>query len=239
MLYQCIEDCSITVLGYNTFCQGVKLQLHNSQIADKSLVLTQIRFTLEKETFLRNTSGKMLAKISRRSVPDECWWRSGGCLDGSLAFIFDEGSLTCPFKKVQPVQLQHDVENNLLLDAQLGLLFNVTETKKLNMEGCPGIDLISTTYEGVYLTMNSEAKELEVVKSLNIHENNSLGPTLEFFHHKLVQSLIRKQKEGDCDNWLRITNLRDHPHPTIKRRGLFTRTVNSQILLQDYSSTDS
>ena len=41
--YQFIEDGSITVLGYNTYCQGVKLQLHHSQIADESLVLTQIR----------------------------------------------------------------------------------------------------------------------------------------------------------------------------------------------------
>ena len=59
VLYQFIEDGSITVLGYNTFCQGVKLQLHHSQLADKSLALTQIRFIQEKETFLRNKSGKM------------------------------------------------------------------------------------------------------------------------------------------------------------------------------------
>ena len=193
VLYQFIEDRSITVHRYNTYCQGVILQLHHSQMAEESLVLTQIRFTLEKETFLRNKSGKMLAKISRRSVPDECWWKSGGCIDGSLAFIFNE--LMCPYKRVQPVQLQHEVENNLLL--QLGFLFNVSETKKLTMEGCPGINLFYTTYEGVYLTMNIEAKELEVVRSLNIHESNSLGPTLEFFHysnHKLVQSLIQKQK---------------------------------------------
>ena len=130
MLYQFIEDGSITVVGYNTICQGVKLQLHHSQIADESLVLTQIRFTLDKEVFLRNKSGKMLAKQSRRAVPDECWWRKGGCLDGSLAYIFDEGSLTCPFKRVRAVQLQPDDENKLLLDAQLGLLFNVTGTKK-------------------------------------------------------------------------------------------------------------
>ena len=174
----------------------------------------------------------MLAKLSRRSVQDECWWRAGGCLDSSLAYIFDEGSLACPFKRVRAVQLQPDTENNLLLDSQLGLLFNVTGTKKLTIEGCPGIYLISTTYEGVFLSMDSKANELEVVKSLNIHQSNLLGPTLEFFHftnHKLVQSLIRNQKEGDCKSWLRISYHKDHPHPTIKRQGLFTRRVGSLI----------
>ena len=85
---------------------------------------------------------------------------------------------------MRAVQLQPDSENNLLLDAQLGLLFNITGTKKLAVEGCPAIDIISTTYEEILLSMDSEAKELEVV---------------------------------------------NHPHPTIKRRGLFTRRVGSLI----------
>ena len=104
VLYQYVEDGSITVLGYNTFCKGVKLQLHHSQIADESLVLTQIRFTLDKEVFLRNKQGKMMAKQSRKSVPEECWWQEGGCLDGSLAYTFDKSTLSCPFKRVRTVQ---------------------------------------------------------------------------------------------------------------------------------------
>ena len=88
-----------------------------------------------------------------------------------------------PFKRVRAVQLQQDEENKLLIDAQLGLLFNTTGTKKLDVEGCPSLDLIYTTYEGIILTMNSEAQELELVKGLNVHEVNSLGPTLEFIHH--------------------------------------------------------
>ena len=141
-----------------------------------------------------------------------------------------------PFKRVRAVQLQQDEENKLLIDAQLGLLFNTTGTKKLDVEGCPSLDLIYTTYEGIILTMNSEAQELELVKGLNVHEVNSLGPTLEFFHHTnhhLVKSLIRQQLEGDCDAWLRISNLHDHPHPTLKRRGLFTCRVGS--LIHEYS----
>ena len=42
VLYQYVEDGSITVLGYNTYCKGVNLPLHHSQIAEQSLVLTQV-----------------------------------------------------------------------------------------------------------------------------------------------------------------------------------------------------
>ena len=104
VLYQYVDDGSITVLWYNTFCQGVKLQLHHSQIADESLVL-----------------------------------------DGSLAYTFDKSTLSCPFKRVRTVQLQQDQDNKLLIDAQLGLLFNTMGTKKLEVEGCPSLSLIYTT----------------------------------------------------------------------------------------------
>ena len=236
VLYQYVEDGFITVLGYNTFCKGVKLQLHHSQIADQFLVLTQIRFTLDKEVFLRSKKGKMLAKQSRKSVPDECFWQEQGCIDGSLAYIFDKGTLSCPFKRVRAVQLLQDDDSKLLIDAQLGLLFNTTETRKLDVEGCPRLNLTYTTYDGIIFTMDMEAKDLALVKGLNIHEANSLGPTLEFFHHNnhnLVQSLIRRQLEGDCEAWMRISNLRDHPHPTLKQRGLFTRRVGS--IIHEYS----
>ena len=101
LLYQYVEDGSITVLGYNTFCKGVKLHLHHSQIAEQSLVLTQIRFTLDKEVFLCNLNGKMLAKQSRKTMPDKCYWQEQGCIDSSLAYMFDKGTLSCPFKRVQ------------------------------------------------------------------------------------------------------------------------------------------
>ena len=232
MLYQYVEDGSITVLGYNTFCKGVKLQLHHSQIADQSLVLTQIRFTLDKEVLLRNKNGKMLTKQSRKTMPDECYWQEQGCIDSSFAYVFDKGALSCPFKRVRAVQLLQDDDSKLLIDAQLGLLFNTTETRKLEVEGCPCLNLTYTTYDGVIISMDMEAKDLPLVKALNIHEANSLGPALEFFHHNnhnLVQSLIRQQLEGNCEAWMQISNLRDHPHPTLKQRGLFTRRVGSII----------
>ena len=106
LLYQFVEDGSITVVGYNTFCSGVKLPLHHSQIAEQSLVLTQVRFTLDKEVFLRTKDGKMLARQKRQSLPDECFWQDSGCIDGGVAYSFDKGTVTCPYKLVRPVQLQ-------------------------------------------------------------------------------------------------------------------------------------
>ena len=44
VLYQFIEDGSITVHPTNTYCEGVSLPLNQGTVADQSLVLTQIRF---------------------------------------------------------------------------------------------------------------------------------------------------------------------------------------------------
>ena len=146
VLYQYVEDGSITVLGYNTFCKGVKLPLHHSQIAEQSLVLTQVRFTLDKEVFLQSKNGKMLAKQRRQAVPDECFWQEQGCIDSSLAYVFDKGTLSCPFKLVRAVQLLQEGNGKILIDTQLVLLFNTTETRRLELEGCPRLNLTFTTY---------------------------------------------------------------------------------------------
>ena len=45
LLYQFVED---------TYCQGVSLPLHKGTLADESLVLTQIKFSLIKEIYIRN-----------------------------------------------------------------------------------------------------------------------------------------------------------------------------------------
>ena len=232
VLYQYVEDGSITVLGYNTYCKGVNLPLHHSQIEEQSLVLTQVRFTLDKEVFLWTKGGKMLAKQRRQSMPEKCFWQEQGCIDSSLAFVFDKGTLSCAFKLVRAVQLQQEDNGKIWIDTQLGLLFNTTVFRKLKLKGCPVMNLTYTTYEGIMITTSLGAKELTPVRGLNVHEDISLGPTLELFHHHnhlLVKSLIRRQKEGDCEAWLRISNSRDHPHPTLKQRGLFTRRIGSII----------
>ena len=69
ILYQYIEDGSITVHPTNTHCEGVSLPLHQGTIADQSLILTQIRFSMLREVYLRTRVGKTAAKNSRVSLP--------------------------------------------------------------------------------------------------------------------------------------------------------------------------
>ena len=233
VLYQFVEDGSITVVGYNTYCKGVNLPLHQSQIAEESLVLTQVRFTLDKEVFLRTKDGKMLAKMRRQALPEECFWQDLGCVDNGMAFAFDKGTISCPYKLVRTVQLQQQESNGRIwMDNDLGLLFNTTVSRRLKLKGCLVMNITYTTYAGILITTSPEAKELSSVKGLNIHEDISLGPTLEYFHHQnalLVKSLIRRQQTGDCKSWLEISNTRDHPHPTLQQRGLFTRRIGPII----------
>ena len=169
-MYQFVEDGSITVLGYNTYCKGVNLPLHHTQIAEQSLVLTQVRFTLDKEVFLRTKDGKMLARQRRQALPEECFWQDAGCVDNGIAYSFDKGTISCPYKMVRTVQLQR-LQNNrrIWIDDELGLFFNTTLTRKLKLKGCPIINITYTTYEGIYITTSPEAKELSTVKSLNLH----------------------------------------------------------------------
>jgi len=72
ILYQYIEDGSITVHPTNTYCEGVSLPLHKGTIADQSLILTQIRFSMLREVYLRTRGGKTAAKHSRVSLPADC-----------------------------------------------------------------------------------------------------------------------------------------------------------------------
>ena len=62
--YQYIEDGSISVHPTNTFCEGVSLPLRKGTIADQSLVLTQIRFSMLREVYLRTRGGKTAVKHS-------------------------------------------------------------------------------------------------------------------------------------------------------------------------------
>ena len=71
ILYQYIEDGSITVHPTNTHCEGVSLPLHQGTIADQSLILTQIRFSMLREVYLRTRVGKTAAKNSRVSLTEK------------------------------------------------------------------------------------------------------------------------------------------------------------------------
>ena len=72
VLYQFIEDGSIMVHPTNTYCQGVSLPLHQGTVGDQSLVLTQIRFSMLREVYLKTRGGKTAAKYSRVSLPTGC-----------------------------------------------------------------------------------------------------------------------------------------------------------------------
>ena len=67
-----IEDGLITVHPTNTYCEGVSLLLHQGTVADQSLVLTQVRFSMLREVYLRTRGGKTTAKYSRVSLPTGC-----------------------------------------------------------------------------------------------------------------------------------------------------------------------
>ena len=82
ILYQYIEDGSITIHPTNTHCEGVSLPLHQGTIADQSLVLTQIRISMLSEAYLRTRDGKIAAKFSRVSLPSNC--SKSWCLDGFI-----------------------------------------------------------------------------------------------------------------------------------------------------------
>ena len=169
----------------------------------------------------------MIAQLSQKALPSECRVRDGGCLAEDQAYIFEEDEPVCPYKKIQSVNLKPEGEK-LLLDYRLGLMYNITGSSILNIEGCPQIKLYSTSYDDVFISLDMASKELDPIRSRNIHESESLLPTILFFrftNHKVIQSLIKKQNEGDCSSWLLVGNEKDYMHPTIKKKGLFTRQV--------------
>ena len=68
VLYQYIEDGSITVHPTNTYCEGVSLPLPHGTVADQSLILTQVNFSMQREVDLKTRGGKTAAKYSRISL---------------------------------------------------------------------------------------------------------------------------------------------------------------------------
>ena len=149
----------------------------------------------------------------------------------SQAFLLQEDDPVCPFKRIRRVDLEPK-SNQLLIDHRLSLIFNVTSSKMLNLEGCSQIKLYSTSLEGIFISLDNAAKKLYPIKSRNIHESESLLPSIEYFKFtncQFIQSLLRKQNDGDCYIWMLIGNDRDYLHPTLKRKGLFTRRVGALI----------
>ena len=109
VLYQFIEDGSITVHPTNTYCEGVSLPLHQGTVADQSLILTQVRFSMQREVYLKTRGGKTAAKYSRISLPSGC--ARNWCVDGTKVYMLDAKAETCPFKRIRTVNLRHEEHN--------------------------------------------------------------------------------------------------------------------------------
>ena len=98
----------------NTYCEGVSLPLHQGTIADQSLVLTQIRFSMICEVYLRTRSGKTAAKYSHVSLHADCL--KNWCLDGSRVYLQDDQAQACLFKRIRSVSLRSEGTSMMILD---------------------------------------------------------------------------------------------------------------------------
>ena len=108
ILYQFIEDGSITVHPTNTYCEGVSLPLHKGTVADQSLILTQICFSMLHEVYLRTRGGKTAAEHSRVSLPSDC--SRSLCMDGPRVYLLDDQAQACPFKRIESLEFWQEIE---------------------------------------------------------------------------------------------------------------------------------
>ena len=165
ILYQFIEDGLITVQPTNTYCEGVSLPLHQGTVANQSLVLTQIRFSMLREVYLKTRGGKTAAKYSRVSLPTGC--ARSWCLDGPRVYLLDAEVQACPFKRIRSVSLRHK-GTHLMISDELAMLFNVTKTEVLLLPGCPQITLHQTALGTVSFTFDKRAAGLPEVMSREV-----------------------------------------------------------------------
>ena len=232
------EDKSITVDSTNTYCEGMNLKLHISQIVQQSLVLTQINFTMSSEEFLQDViSGKIVAKNEEFELLEDFSPQQGGCMSDNKAVIFDKQDLVCSYKLIREVRLPQESEN-VLEDKNLGLLFNLTTSKKLDTPGCPRILLYATTLQGVFVSLDTTAGELNPVQNLDVRESVDLLPTLQYMERRnqeVIKSIQLKQETGSCELWRLIPDDTDHLHPVVSARGLFVRRVGQIIYEYSYS----
>jgi len=223
ILYQFIEDGSITVHPTNTYCEGVTLPLHQGTVADQTLILTQVRFSMLREVYLRTRGGKTAAKLSRISLPTGC--NRNWCVDGPRVYLLDDQVQACPFKKIRAVNLRSEGTNMMISD-ELAMLFNVTKTEVLLLPGCPQLTLHHTALGTVSITFDKRAAGLPEVVSLDVRSDQDLIPTLRYLEHQNAQALSdinNRVENGGCTTWLNIYNDKDYLHPLRREPGLFVR----------------
>ena len=233
ILYQFIEDGSITVHPTNTYCEGVSLPLHQGTVADQSLVLTQVRFSMLREVYLRTRGGKTTAKYSRVSLPTGC--ARSWCMDGPRVYLLDAQAQACPFKRIRSVSLRHEGTHMMISD-ELAMLFNVTKTEVLLLPGCPQITLHHTALDTVSITFDKRAAGLPEVMSRDLRSDQDLIPTLKYLEHqnaRALSDLNNRVENGRCTTWPNIHNDKDYLHPLRREPGVFARRLGE--IIDEYS----
>ena len=213
ILYQFIEDGSITVHPTNTYCEGVTLPLHQGTVADQTLILTQVRFSMLREVYLRTRGGKTAAKHSRISLPTGC--NRNWCVDGPRVYLLDDQVQACPFKRIRVVNLRSK-GINLMISDELAMLFNITKTEVLLLPGCPQLTLHHTALGTVSITFDKRAAGLPEVVSMDVRSDQDLIPTLHYLEHQNAHALSdinNRVENGGCTTWLNIYNDKDYLHP--------------------------
>lgn len=162
ILYQYVEDGSITVHPKNSYCQGVSLPLLKGTLEDQSLVFTQIKFLMLRGGYIRTRGQTAAAKFSRIALPSNC--NHHWCLDGSKVYILDEQPLTCPYQKICTASLRLEGTSMMISD-DLAMLVNTTKKEVLMLPGCPQLTLYHSSLGTVYLTFNRRAAGLPDIVS--------------------------------------------------------------------------
>ena len=77
---------------------------------------------------------------------------NGACSVENSTYLFEEGSPSCPYQLIHRIQLEH-IEVNVIVDPKLGLPFNLTHPKRINVPSCLGMTVYSTNLKGVMISL--------------------------------------------------------------------------------------
>ena len=68
------------------------------------------------------------------------------------------------------INVKHDNEQ-VIIDQELSLLFNLTIPKRINPPGCPFFTMYGTTLTDVYVSLDPQARMLMQVDTRNLRED--------------------------------------------------------------------
>ena len=207
ILYQYVEDGSITVHPTNTYCQVCPFRYIKApwQISPLSLPKSDfpcsVKFTSDQE------EGKTAAKFSKIALPSDC--NRHWSLDGPKVYLMDEQVQSCPYKRIRTASLRPE-RTSMMISEELAMLFNTTKKEVLMLPGCTQLTLYHTSLGTVYLTFDNRAAGLPevVIRDLIL--------TLKYLEHKnsrALSDLNNRVERGGCSTWLNIKNDQDYLHP--------------------------